>query len=838
MSSGCIPKELQHHLRNSEPALVESLASSRCIGLNQLQSVGQEATPLPVCRKDIQSWLLLRFHDLLEALATKLYQERLELEGINRLDEAVKLAREIFSHGAIRQASRKPAPSKPAGFAAAEIELPAAEEMAGAQDLLRLAKPQSDSDMVLGWINSRATDDSQAISADAVTKSFLEKLVQDLAAAMGSKIEPSITITKAGLFNQCREMLDDLMATEPEIQLLSVLTKLQTGAGNEWAAPKGSQTTSQAGISDIGQLPSNANQPPADEKAISAGEADKRTEASMLPKLLISERDLRCFDTDSAASPKLAAVSGFQTNSLISNKELACPDRHANNLQGRGFPFKWSIPASNTGSSGFDGMDQQPCSPPPGIHVADQAMGITDGSFITIQEMMKTLSTSSDRTKDIDASAAVKPPNHLDKSLLRIADLESIEEIHSKGQESADSITERVQANFPSVNMQFMLNNHNQNGQSEADCRRHLSQSLMELGAIHATIRKGLEVKQQIHVDNPSAVNAMVSALLVTCHALAFNMLLSRLVSHFKPSHLAAVGGACGATAIATACLVPTAEAEQASPKGQTAATALDPNEWRAFKVQSIDTGGPPNTNRYRFSLPDPNQEVGLPVASCLVTRAAIGSEKEDGSRKFVIRPYTPTSPKDAKGYFDLVIKVYPQGNMSKHIGDLKEGDVLECKGPIEKFAYKPNMKKAIGMIAGGSGITPMLQVASEVLRNPQDKTEVSLIFANQTEQDIILREEIDAMADKHKNFKVHYTIDKVADGGPPEGWKGSVGYVTKEMAKANIPPPSDDNLILVCGPPPMYKALSGEKAKDKSQGELTGMLKDMGYTEKQVYKF
>lgn len=39
-------------------------------------------------------------------------------------------------------------------------------------------------------------------------------------------------------------------------------------------------------------------------------------------------------------------------------------------------------------------------------------------------------------------------------------------------------------------------------------------------------------------------------------------------------------------------------------------------------------------------------------------------------------------------------------------------------------------------------------------------------------------------------------------------------------MATANIPPPSDDNLILVCGPPPMYKALSGDKAKDKSQGD------------------
>lgn len=28
--------------------------------------------------------------------------------------------------------------------------------------------------------------------------------------------------------------------------------------------------------------------------------------------------------------------------------------------------------------------------------------------------------------------------------------------------------------------------------------------------------------------------------------------------------------------------------------------SALNPNEWKAFKVQSIDTGGPPNTSRYR----------------------------------------------------------------------------------------------------------------------------------------------------------------------------------------------------------------------------------------------
>jgi cytochrome-b5 reductase len=35
-----------------------------------------------------------------------------------------------------------------------------------------------------------------------------------------------------------------------------------------------------------------------------------------------------------------------------------------------------------------------------------------------------------------------------------------------------------------------------------------------------------------------------------------------------------------------------------------------------------------------------------------------------------------------------------------------------------------------------------------------------------------------------------------------------------------------------------MMNAISGDKAKDKSQGDLTGVLADLGYTKEQVYKF
>ena len=62
-------------------------------------------------------------------------------------------------------------------------------------------------------------------------------------------------------------------------------------------------------------------------------------------------------------------------------------------------------------------------------------------------------------------------------------------------------------------------------------------------------------------------------------------------------------------------------------------------------------------------------------MASCVVTRAPIGTEG-----KPVIRPYTPISAPDACGHFDLIVKSYEQGVMSKHFASLKVGDTLDVK--------------------------------------------------------------------------------------------------------------------------------------------------------------
>ncbi|CAI9100190.1 OLC1v1037132C1 [Oldenlandia corymbosa var. corymbosa] len=257
---------------------------------------------------------------------------------------------------------------------------------------------------------------------------------------------------------------------------------------------------------------------------------------------------------------------------------------------------------------------------------------------------------------------------------------------------------------------------------------------------------------------------------------------------------------------------------------------ALNPNKWIEFKLQDKAQVSH-NTQLFRFSF-DPSVKLGLDIASCLLTRAPIGEDAE-GKKKYVVRPYTPISDPDAKGYFDLMIKVYPEGKMSQHFAKLKPGDVLEVKGPIEKLRYSPNMKKHIGMIAGGSGITPMLQIIEAIVKNPDDNTKVSLIYANVSPDDILLKKKLDVLAASHPNVTVYYTVDN-----PTNDWVGGKGYISKDMVVKGLPAPGDDTLILVCGPPGMMELVSGNKAKDYSQGEVSGLLKDVGYTESMVYKF
>lgn len=211
------------------------------------------------------------------------------------------------------------------------------------------------------------------------------------------------------------------------------------------------------------------------------------------------------------------------------------------------------------------------------------------------------------------------------------------------------------------------------------------------------------------------------------------------------------------------------------------------------------------------FALPTPQHVLGLPTGKHMFMSAVINGET-------VMRRYTPISSNYDIGCVKFVIKAYrpcerfPEGGkMSQYVDSLNIGDELDFRGPVGEFEYHANGKFLLdgeecsatnfNMVAGGTGITPCMQVAAEILRHPADQTQISLIFAAREEGDLLMRSTLDEWEKRFPNkFKVHYILSDSV----PEVWAYSKGFVSKELFQQEFFPASESTYTLMCGPPIM----------------------------------
>ncbi|KAI1430180.1 hypothetical protein F5Y12DRAFT_722423 [Xylaria sp. FL1777] len=222
----------------------------------------------------------------------------------------------------------------------------------------------------------------------------------------------------------------------------------------------------------------------------------------------------------------------------------------------------------------------------------------------------------------------------------------------------------------------------------------------------------------------------------------------------------------------------------------------LHPTTFQSLPVVKKDLVAP-NTYHIKFELPTSESVLGLPIGQHVAITADVNGQA-------VTRSYTPISNNVDRGTLDLIIKCYPDGKLTGgYLANLSIGDEVKFRGPKGAMRYKRGYCKRIGMLAGGSGITPMYQLIRAICEDERDTTEISLIYANRTEADILLRSELDAFARKYpKNLKLYYILDTRSPG-----WEGGVGFVTKDILAEHFPASSTDSKAMICGPPGMVNA-------------------------------
>ncbi|KAJ3338284.1 hypothetical protein HDU91_001268, partial [Kappamyces sp. JEL0680] len=241
-----------------------------------------------------------------------------------------------------------------------------------------------------------------------------------------------------------------------------------------------------------------------------------------------------------------------------------------------------------------------------------------------------------------------------------------------------------------------------------------------------------------------------------------------------------------------------------------------------------------PDTTIFRYQLEHEEQLFGLVCGKHVFIRT------KDLENKFVMRAYTPISSPDMKGYFELLVKVYrplpprfPNGGKMSQLleAQIPNMDQIEVKGPVGSFQYLGQGKclykgnefnvTDFGMVAAGSGITPIIQVLRAIMIDEGDKTKCWMFDANNTFDDILCKDDLDKWHDEKKHqLSLQYVLSR-----PEEDWTGYKGFLNKDILQAHLPTPTAHMKFLICGPPPLVDVIK------KATAEL-------GWTEDQIVVF
>ena len=186
----------------------------------------------------------------------------------------------------------------------------------------------------------------------------------------------------------------------------------------------------------------------------------------------------------------------------------------------------------------------------------------------------------------------------------------------------------------------------------------------------------------------------------------------------------------------------------------------------------------------------EPRGAFGFKAGQWLDCYADIGGERR-------VAGYSMTSSPLDKGHVDLAVKAMGGNPVTRYIhGSAKVGDTLYLDGGNGEIFYEAGMAADVCLIAEGIGITPHMSIF-RYIDEGDPEARCTLLYGAGTPDELLFREEIDAIAKRNGRMRRFYTV---TDESPE--WEGRTGKIDAEMIReAGVP---TDALYYICGPEAM----------------------------------
>ena len=151
----------------------------------------------------------------------------------------------------------------------------------------------------------------------------------------------------------------------------------------------------------------------------------------------------------------------------------------------------------------------------------------------------------------------------------------------------------------------------------------------------------------------------------------------------------------------------------------------------------------------------------------------------------------------------EIAVERLPDGEVSPFlVDDIEYGDEVELRGPLGRwFLWRPDQSPPVQLIAGGSGVVPLVAMLRAHSDAPST-TPMQLLYSLRSPGDAMYREELTEFSSLTPTTW-HYTR------AAPAGWSHVPGRLTVEDLQRNAIAPERGPLTYVCGPTGFVEAVA-----------------------------